>query len=381
MVTGRVLVAAALLLAPVAAHARCTARTSDFLRPLSAVGVRTLDLDDASRPTPAHGPYPALPSRHLPTEVWYPTAGTPGRTPVRDAPPAHGRFPLVVFAHALLDFRIDETYVLAHLASRGFVVAALDFPLTNLATAEPRLLSDLQNQPGDVTFVIDELLRRASTHGEWLQGRIERRRIGVAGYSYGGATVVLLGYHPTLRDRRVRAVLALAPFSCFGSDGFYRHGRPRLMVAQGDQDVLVPYADNGLRTFEGAVRSPRELVTLVNASHTAFSGAVTAPSMLSYDQIGCTAVAGGAEEGEPFAGLGGAADGIDPSGCISSSTCGPLPTNAPMQAMRQHTLAQVFFTAFFEETLRRSRPARCFLRTRFAAENPDVTVQTAKPGR
>ena len=53
----------------------------------------------------------------------------------------------------------------------------------------------------------------------------------------------------------------------------------------------------------------------------------------------------------------------------------PLPTNPPMQALRQHQLTTAVESAFFESTFRRSRAARCFLRRQLAAENADVQVQ------
>jgi len=375
---------AAALLAAAGAHARCPAGLDAFAGPgRFGVGVRTLPLVDTSRSTPAHGTHPALPSRTLTTEVWYPTPSTGAAAPLRNANRAAGRFPLVVSAHGLLDNRLGESYWAIALASRGFVVAAPDFPLTNTTTPPPVHLADIVNQPGDVSFVVDQLLALAQTRGSWLAGGVDPRRIGVTGLSYGGYTTVLVAYHPTLRDRRIRAALPVAPVGCYESAQFYDYARPPLLVLQGDQDLLLPFATNGVRVFERS-RSPRELVELVDGTHTAFSGFVTAPSATSYDAIGCAAVESALASADatgavapllsPPAGL------LDTNGCALPCT-GPVPANAPMAASRQHQLATAVVAAFFQAAFQHDAAARCFLRRGLAADAADVKVThaTARP--
>jgi predicted dienelactone hydrolase len=361
-----------ILLVPFPASARCPVRatTNALLAPGPfGVGVRTLTLVDTSRPTPPHGSEPGAPERTLVTEVWYPVAHG-GLTPVRDAPvAAGGPFPLVVDSPGLIDFREGRSYYAIPLASRGYIVASPDFPVTGGRAPGNHDITDVEKQPGDVSFIIDDLLRRE----DWLHNQITRRRIGVSGYSLGGLTALLLTFHRELRDRRVRAALAIAPVACLFTHRFYRTARVPLLVLQGDQDLLAPYATNGLRAFDRS-RPPHELVTLADATHTAFSGFVTWPSSTSYDTQGCVPVTRALAE-DPFAGLGGAPDGVDTSGC--GLPCqGPAPGNPPMQPARQHTLTTAAVTAFFESTLKHSRAARCFLADRFATENPDVATAT-----
>ena len=130
----------AVLLVPSLASAHCPtgSATAAFLEPgRYGIGVRTLPLVDTSRPAPAHGTIAALPSRTLTTEIWYPTAPHTGAL-LRDGAAARGRFPLVLSSHGYSDTRTGEAYVAEALASRGYVVAAPDFPLTNLLTPPPR---------------------------------------------------------------------------------------------------------------------------------------------------------------------------------------------------------------------------------------------------
>jgi predicted dienelactone hydrolase len=371
---------AVVLLAAGLAHARCPAdsATGAFLAPgRFGVGVRTLALVDGSRPTPAHGTTAALPSRSLTTEVWYPTAPHAG-APLRDAEVARGRFPVILNSHGYADLRVGEAYLAAALASRGYVVASPDFPLTNLAS-NPRDPVDVLNQPADQRFVLDALLALARTKGSWLAGRVDRHKVGATGLSYGGLTTLLLAYHPTLRDRRIRAAAALAPVACALTDAFYRTARPRLLLLQGTQDLLVPIAQNAARAF-AAARSPRELVALVDATHTAFTGLIGTPSTTSYDTIGCGVVV--PEFGANWSRLQLLNDpqhGIDVAGCALPCTT-PVPSNVPMQAVRQHDLTQASVVAFFESTFRKSRAARCFLR-RGLATIPDVQVSLHAKGR
>src|SRR5262245_63994306 len=115
-----------LVVSSMPALARCPAdaTTAAFLAPGPyAVGVRSLTLVDSTRPTPPHNGLPGLPSRTLPTQVWYPAAGTAGAEPVPQAPLAPGGpFPLVLNSHGFGEFNFGEAYFAIELARRGFVV-------------------------------------------------------------------------------------------------------------------------------------------------------------------------------------------------------------------------------------------------------------------
>ena len=365
-----------LVAAPLAAAARCPARvtTASFAAAGSfAVGMRTLPLVDPTRETPAHAGLPARSSRTLPTVVWYPAAND---DPSRLA--AGGPFPLVVSSHGLLDSNRGEIYFTQVLASRGFVVAAPTFPLTNFATLAQGgpFLGDVHNQPGDVSFVIDELLKLSGTKGEWLAGGVDRRRIGATGLSLGAVTTLLTTYHRTLRDRRIRAALPVAPAGgCAINARFFSTRRPRILVLAAGQDLILPPDANVLPAIQ-LLRSPGELVTLVDATHTAFADLIRADSATSYDTLGCGLLAGIAGWGNPFDGLGGPSAGLEPDRYACLRICkDPVPSNPPMQAARQHELTKAIESAFFASTLARSRDARCFLRERLAQENADLQVQ------
>ncbi|MFN8544387.1 MAG: hypothetical protein U0807_09270 [Candidatus Binatia bacterium] len=338
-----------------------------------AVGARTLTFVDGARPTAAHGGEAARPARTLVTEVWYPAAGTGGAAPLARG----GPFPLVVSSHGLSDTRQGEAYLGRALASRGYVVAAPDFPLTHLGTPGGLVPGDVANQPGDVSFVVDALLEAARTRGGWLRGGVDRTRIGAMGLSLGGLTTALVTYHPALRDPRIRAAVPIAPAACWLGDAVYRTVRPPLLVLSGDDDILTPLATNARHVFDRA-RSPRRLVTLAHGTHMAFEGFFTAPSATSYDTLGCAVI------GQiPPADMVGAITTLDPTnaglldltGCALPCQVAP-PSTPPMPAARQQEIATAAVVAFFEATFRHARAARCFLEHGLA-ETPDVRVESA----
>ena len=361
----------------VPAFARCPAdaTTEAFLAPGPyAVGVRSLALVDSSRQTSAHNGLAALPSRALPTQIWYPASGPAGEAPIPDAPLASGGpFPLVANSHGFGDLNIGEAYLAIALARRGFVVASPTFPLTNTGTPGGLYLADAANQPGDVRFVIDQVLALSAGDG-WLAGGVDPKRIGAQGLSLGGLTTLVVTYNPVLRDRRIRAAFAMAPASCELTRKALA-STPPLLLIDGDQDLITPIEQNAGLNFKRA-RMPRTLVTLERATHTAFTGLISADSAVSYDSsIGCALVASITQEqvDELIAAFGSAAAGTDTRGCDLPCK-GAVPGNAPMPASRQHDLTQAAGTAFFQERFQKSRAARCFLRKAFAAENAEVSI-------
>jgi predicted dienelactone hydrolase len=375
----------AILVAGTSARAHCT--LDDLLAPGKlGVGHRRLVFVDGTRGTAAWAGQPALPSRTLPTEVWYPTTAANGdATPVEDAPLAAGtRFPLVVNSPGLGDVGTGEAYAGIALATHGYVVASPTFPLTNttflLDPAGP-YLQDVVNQPADVSFLIDQLTT-ASAPAEFLAGAIDTKRIGVSGLSLGGLNTLLVTYHPTLRDPRIKAAAAMAPASCYLAAPFYDAAKPPLLLLGGDEDLITPLDTNAGRTFMLS-RSPRRLVTLAHATHTAFSGLIgEGASATSYDALGCLALEGKLTQqqiDDTIAAFGTDAALVDGTGCTLPCVS-PPPSGPPMAAGRQHDLARAAIVAFFESTFRKSKAGSCFL-ARGLAKEPDVAVERAKGKR
>ena len=166
------------------------------------VGVTTTTFEDRSRGTMQNGSAPASPSRRLVTEIWYPTDAGESDDPQRDAPLADERrpFPLIMYSHGFMSFRTEGAMLARHLASHGYIVASPDFPLSNFNTPGGPTTADVPEQPGDVSFLIDELLARsADSSDEWF-GAVDTERMGATGLSLGGLTTLLVTFHVSLHD-------------------------------------------------------------------------------------------------------------------------------------------------------------------------------------
>ncbi len=262
-----------------------------------------------------------------------------------------------------MDSRNGEGYLGRHLASHGYIVAAPDFPLSNSAAPGGATVLDLPNQPGDVSFVIDQVTANVS---------IDTAHIGVSGLSLGGSTTLLSAFHPRLRDARVGAALPIAGVSCMLTQPFFSRSLPVLFL-QGDADLIAPPQDNSERSFPLA-QDPRELVLLRAGSHTGFSGfaALFDPTM-NYDRIGCMAL--GNIVVTSFSGLGTADEGINQDPSVCPMPCQGTPVDPSLDADRQTQLTKAVGLAFFDAWLLGQADAKSYLKGALQSENPEVTLR------
>jgi dienelactone hydrolase len=184
------------------------------------VGVRTLvaehkdQLDilhaTAEKPNPRY-------NRKLTLEVWYPArladgqrehtvytdvlgsgANDPKRpnTPfqfngraARDAAPAAahgGRYPLVIVSHGYPGSRLQMSYLTENLASKGYVVVAIDH-LESTRADKAGFPSTLLNRRLDDLFVLDTVAAWAKPgSGNFLAGVVDADNTALIGYSMGG---------------------------------------------------------------------------------------------------------------------------------------------------------------------------------------------------
>jgi dienelactone hydrolase len=266
-----------------------TARRSTPPSAPFAVGRRSTTLVDPSRPTPAV-PGKGLaehPERTIELEVVYPADGEAGPPPtgepvaarvsVVDAPPAEGSFPLLVFAHGWNGLGGDLVGLAEPWAREGYVVALPTFPLSRKDIAWS---DDLVNQPGDVSFVIDELT--GLDRDDPLAGHIDGEHVAVGGHSLGAATVFGVGYNSCCIDDRIDATIPVSGGSLPYEGGTYESlpATPMLLV-HGVKDQIVSIAV-GDAMFDQAL-APVWYLRATEADHiTVFVGA---PGALLNDVI------------------------------------------------------------------------------------------------
>jgi len=296
------------------------------------VGVRTLelvhtgqvDILNLDRET---GEAPAY-DRPLPLEVWYPAtiptderehtvyeSAMPGRPDqmrdgasgslqfpgkaLRDAPPAaEGPFPLVVVSHGYPGSRTFLTYLTENLASKGYVVAAIDH--TDSVFGEVRAFtSTLLNRAADQLFTIEALEERSRRPDDFLSGVLDTSRVAIVGYSMGGYGAMAsagAGYNSkgiagrmvpgryfeswtagnekfeALRRDNLKAIVSLAPWgagppvSNWAAEALADIYIPSLFIV-GDQDDISGFDPGVKDLFEGAVNSERCMLVYENARH------------------------------------------------------------------------------------------------------------------
>lgn len=229
-----------------------TASTSAERDPRAEVDEVTMTFVDTSRPTAAGAQTPARPDRTIVTRIVHPTGGGP--------------YPLVVLSHGLTGHPEEYTEAVPRWAADGFVVASPAFPLTSREVPGARdNLGDVAHQPGDVSFVIDEVLAANDDPASQLHGLVDAEAIGVVGHSLGGATTWAVAFNTATRDERVDAVVVFAGITLPMPNGEFEFdsGLP-LLVLHGDEDD-IPLAPD-LAAYEQAV-SPKWFVTLLGATH------------------------------------------------------------------------------------------------------------------
>ncbi|WP_128548113.1 alpha/beta hydrolase family protein [Larkinella soli] len=294
------------------------------------VGVRTLKLTNPGQADilkAKDGRAPAY-DRPLTVEVWYPAripdgqaeltqyeqvmglAGNPQRPLVpyafpgralRDAEPQKqgGPFPLVIVSHGFPGSRYLMTYLTENLASKGYVVVAIDHTESTYRDVA-NFSSTLFHRPLDDLFVLNEMARLgAGNSRSFLSGLLDAGKTALIGYSMGGYGVLNVGGagysqqavgffkqlagSDTLRlraagspalsappDPRIKAIVAFAPWGMergvWDAEGLAGLRLPTLFIA-GDQDDISGYEKGIKKIFEGAVNADRYMLTYVNARH------------------------------------------------------------------------------------------------------------------
>ena len=245
-------------------------------------------------------------SRHheMPVDVWYPASSAHAGEDFDPAKMAHyemvpgfgdssqhavmnaefepGSFPLVVFSHGYGGERRQSTFFYTHLASHGYVVAAMDHvgnTTVNMINGESKtgdldfMHRFIQSRPADASFVIDQMI--AGDAGI----EIDVNRIGMSGHSFGGWTTL-----KTLEtDDRIKAILPLAPAGGGTGDAEdplasalsfdWCQKVPALYIVS-DLDSILPLS--GMYDLYHRNPEPKIVVILENADHFHFNDDVEA---------------------------------------------------------------------------------------------------------
>jgi predicted dienelactone hydrolase len=267
-------------------------------------------------------------NRKIPVDIYWSTAATPDK-------------PVIVFSHGFGSVRTDLRYLAEHLASHGYVVAALEHPGSNQANTNSALQGknrvvkpqEFLDRPQDISFVLDELEKLNQTANHPLQGKLATNKAMVIGYSFGGGTALAMAGAELqlerlkqrckhnlaifslgegmqciaqelpensyqLRDTRIKQAIALNPTTSliFGETGLTKIQVPTLVLA-GSADKTTPALTEQIVGFD-KIPSPKWLVGIVGGTHLSVKDPTT-----TLDQIGQpnTPISGGEVVGEQAA--------------------------------------------------------------------------------
>lgn len=198
------------------------------------------------------------------------------RDPARDrlfscdiwCPDEPGAWPLVLYSHHSRGNRRSATYLTTHLASHGYLVAALD----HSEVVAPEIAGNLQgfiaNRVPDARFLLDYVLAGAIPSN----ARPDPDRIAIVGHSVGGWTALALPES----DARIQAVVALAPGGASNPKpgiipatlSFNWPRPPATLYIVAEDDVLTPIA--GMHELYSRTPGPKQMVVLPRADHLHF---------------------------------------------------------------------------------------------------------------
>jgi predicted dienelactone hydrolase len=217
----------------------------------------------ASAPS-AHGPFSvrthtfeardSARDRLFPCDIWHP-----------DEP---GEWPLVLYSHHSRGSRRSASYLATHLASHGYLVAALDHSEVVAPEVAGGVQCFIANRVPDARFLLEYML------GGAIPGtaRPDPDRIAIVGHSFGGWTALALPE----TDTRIRAVVALAPGGASNPKpgiipvtlSFNWPRPPATLYIVAEDDVLTPIA--GMRELYRRTPEPKQMVILPRADHLHF---------------------------------------------------------------------------------------------------------------
>jgi len=255
--------------------------------------------------------YPALIPRFLPQiTTYWDVLGSGPNDPARPNTPFHfsgralrnalpnlqgGPYPLVIVSHGYPGSRVLLTNLTENLASKGYIVVAIDH--TDSTHGDKTTFSStMLNRTFDILFVLNQMAAMGNVgSGSFLAGTVDADNTALIGYSLGGYGVlntagagvtagtvawgapggklaVLQAGNPAyeaLMDPRIKAIVPVAPWGAgsgvWDTEGLKGVTVPSLFII-GDQDQTAPYS-GAKWIYENLINSDRYMVVFHAGDH------------------------------------------------------------------------------------------------------------------
>lgn len=219
--------------------------------------------------------------RDIPVLVYLPAAPTPA--------------PVVLFSHGLGGTRHGSKFLGEHWAARGYVAVFVQHPgsddsvwrgapagsrmtaMQQAASAENFLL-----RVRDIPAVLDQLELWNAAQTNALAGRLDLKKIGMSGHSFGAVTTEAVSGQaapvggPTFTDPRIRAAIAFSPSTPVGGNAERAFGSVKIpwLLMTGTKDIApIGHADmkSRLAVYPALRGAPKYELVLDGAEHSVFT--------------------------------------------------------------------------------------------------------------
>lgn len=226
--------------------------------------------------------------------LWYPSAKDAQRHDYHgqigfvaaDSDVANGSHPLILFSHGFLGAGDQTIFLMEAFARKGYVVATLNHadslfqkrtkPIEPPKFADAKSWTDqkFRDRQEDMTALLDHLLELSGKKGSFLHERVDANMIGACGHSLGGYTVLgLAGAWESWRDERIKAVLAMSPYSMpFLTQGSIAEIKVPVMIQGGTLDFgITPFQP----PIYNKLTAPKYLLVLKNETHLGWTNLIS----------------------------------------------------------------------------------------------------------
>ncbi len=219
--------------------------------------------------------------RDIPVRVYLPTNTAP--------------VPVILFSHGLGGSRAGSVFLGEHWAARGYVAVFLQHPgsddsVWKDAPGQQRMramnqaasLDNFRLRVQDVSAVLNRLEIWNTTKTNGLAGRLDMKKVGMSGHSFGAVTMEAVSGETlpvdgqTFTDPRIQAAMAFSPSSPKTGSAAKAFGSVKIpwMLMTGTKDIAPigdPDVASRLAVYSALHGAPKYEVVLHNAEHSVFT--------------------------------------------------------------------------------------------------------------